>query len=197
MRAIRYYYSSMSKQFFLLMLIASMLVRMALMFVVTNRDIGGYGEAYNVTASMIMYIAFIAGCAFLFIAYRFFHTEFTENEVTNVNRIFRRRKSISLDEITYVNFDKGGILLYREKGTRKPDFLIKFYKFGVASPVGIESFEKLCQYKNIPYDKNYTWLPGQSKFSKLFGIGYIVLIICLGINALQYLMIVLAVLMNG
>ncbi|MBR5489605.1 MAG: hypothetical protein IKV72_07855 [Firmicutes bacterium] len=197
MRTIRYYYSSMAKQFFLMILAVSMLVRMALMFVVTSKDIGGYGDAYNVGASMVLYIAFIAGCAFFFIAYRFFHTEFTEHEVTNVNRILKRRKTISLDEITYANFDRGGILLYREKGSRKPDFVIKFYKFGVASPVGIESFEKLCQYKGIAYDKNYNWLPGQSRFSKLCSIGYIALIICLGINALQYLMVVLAVLMNG
>ena len=197
MRTIRYYYSSMTKQFFLLILVASMLVRMALMFVVTTKNIGGYGDAYTVSASMVMYLAFIAGCGFLFIAYRFFHTEFTEHEVTNVNRILRRRKSISLDEITYANFDKGGILLYRVKGSRKPDFLIKFYKFGVASPVGIESFEKLCAYKGLEFDKNYTYLPGQGMFSRLCSIGYIILIICLGINALQYLMIVLAVLMNG
>lgn len=197
MRTIRYYYSSMAKQFFLLILIASMLVRMALMFVVTTKNIGGYGEAYNVGASMVLYLAFIAGCIFLFVAYRFFHTEFTEHEVTNVNRLLRKRHTINLNEITYADFDKGGILLYKEKGTKKPDFLIKFYKFGVASPVGIESFEKLCQYKGIEYDKHYTYLPGQGKFSKLCSIGYIVLIVCLGINALQYLMIVLAVLMNG
>jgi len=197
MRTIRYYYSSMAKQFFLLILIVSMLVRMALMFVVTAKDIGGYGNAYNVGASMAMYLAFIVACAFLFIAYRFFYTEFTEHEVTNVNRILRRRKSISLNEITYVNFDKGGILLYRNKGSRKPDFLIKFYKFGVASPVGIESFEKLCQYKGIEYEKNYNYLPGQSRLSKLCSIGYIALIICLGVNALQYLIVVLTVLMNG
>ena len=197
MRTIRYYYSSMAKQFFLMVLVISMLVRMALMFVVTTKNIGGYGDAYNVGASMVLYLAFIAGCAFLFIAYRFFHTEFTEHEVTNVNRLLRKRTSINLNEISYVNFDKGGILLYREKGSRKPDFLIKFYKFGVASPVGIESFEKLCQYKGIAYDKNYTFLPGQSRLSKLCSIGYIALIICLGINALQYLLVVLSVLMNG
>lgn len=197
MRTIRYYYSSMAKQFFLIILVLSMLVRMALMFVITTKNIGGYGDAYNVGASMVMYLAFIAGCAFFFIAYRFFHTEFTEHEVTNVNSLLRKRKSISLDEITYVNFDRGGILLYREKGSKKPDFLIKFYKFGVASPVGVESFEKLCQYKGIEYDKNFTYLPGQGKFSKLCSIGYIALIICLGINALQYLLVVLSVLMNG
>jgi len=197
MRTIRYYYSSMAKQFFLIILVLSMLVRMALMFVITTKNIGGYGDAYNVGASMVMYLGFIAGCAFFFIAYRFFHTEFTEHEVTNVNSLLRKRKSISLDEITYVNFDRGGILLYREKGSKKPDFLIKFYKFGVASPVGVESFEKLCQYKGIEYDKNFTYLPGQGKFSKLCSIGYIALIICLGINALQYLLVVLSVLMNG
>lgn len=197
MRTIRYYYSSMAKQFFLMILVVSMLVRMALMFVVTTKNIGGYGDAYNVGASMVMYLAFIAGCAFLFIAYRFFHTEFTEHEVTNVNRLLRKRTSISLDEITYANFDKGGILLYREKDSKKPDFLIKFYKFGVASPVGVESFEKLCQYKGIEYDKNFIYLPGQGKFAKLCSIGYVALIICLGINALQYLMVVLAVMMNG
>ncbi len=197
MRTIRYYYSSMAKQFFLIILVLSMLVRMALMFVITTKNIGGYGDAYNVGASMVMYLGFIAGCAFFFIAYRFFHTEFTEHEVTNVNSLLRKRKSISLDEITYVNFDRGGILLYREKGSKKPDFLIKFYKFGVASPVGVESFEKLCQYKGIEYDKNFTYLPGQGKFSKLCSIGYVALIICLGINALQYLLVVLSVLMNG
>ena len=197
MRTIRYYYSSMAKQFFLMILVVSMLVRMALMFVITTKNIGGYGDAYNVGASMVLYLGFIAVCAFLFVAYRFFHTEFTEHEVTNVNRLLKKRKSISMDEITYAVFDKGGILLYRTKGSRKPDFLIKFYKFGVASPVGIESFEKLCQYKGIEYTKNYTYLPGQGKFDKLFSIGYIVLIVCLGINALQYLLVVLSVLMNG
>ena len=197
MRTIRYYYSSMAKQFFLLILVVSMLVRMALMFVVTSKNIGGYGDAYNVGASMVLYLAFIFACAFLFVAYRFFYTEFTEHEVTNVNRLLRKRKSISLNEITYANFDRGGILLYREKGAKKPDFLIKFYKFGVASPVGIESFEKLCQYKGIEYDKSYNYLPGQGRFSKLCSIGYIALIICLGINALQYLLVVLSVLMNG
>ena len=34
-------------------------------------------------------------------------------------------------------------------------------------PVGIESFEKLCQYKGIEYEKNYNYLPGQSRLSKL------------------------------
>ena len=187
----------MAKQFFLMILVVSMLVRMALMFVVTSKNIGGYGDAYNVGASMVLYLGFIAVCAFLFVAYRFFHTEFTENEVTNVNSLLKKRKSINLNEITYAVFDRGGILLYRNRESRKPDFLIKFYKFGVASPVGIESFEKLCQYKGIEYIKNYTYLPGQGKFDKLFSIGYIVLIVCLGVNALQYLLVVLSVLMNG
>jgi len=197
MRTIRYYYSSMAKQFFLLTLIFSMLVRMALFFEVTYLDIGGYGDAYNVAASMVMYIGFIAVCAFLFIAFRFFHTEFTEHEVTNVNRLLRRKKSISLDEITYAVFDKGGILLYREKGTKKPDFVIKFYRFGVASPVGVESFEKLIKYKNIPYEKNYTEQLGFTKFSKFCSMGYIVLILCLLFNALQILLVVLAILFEG
>ena len=124
-------------------------------------------------------------------------TGFSIRNSQNINRLLRKRKTINLNEITYADFDKGGVLLYREKGTKKPDFLIKFYKFGVASPVGIESFEKLCQYKGIEYDKHFTYLPGQGRFSKLCSIGYIILIVCLGINALQYLMIVLTVLMNG
>ena len=197
MRQIRYYFSSMAKQGFLLVLIFSMLVRMALFLEVTILDVGGYGDAYNVAASLIMYIGFIVVCVFLFVAYKFFYTEFTEHEVTNVNRILRRRKSISLDEINYVIFDKGGILLYREKDRKKPDFLIKFYKFGIASPVGIESFEKLCDYKHIPYEKNYTCLPGQSGFSRLFSIGYIILIVCLALNALQILLLVITVALNG
>ena len=99
MRTIRYYYSSMAKQFFLMILVVSMLVRMALMFVITTKNIGGYGDAYNVGASMVLYLGFIAVCAFLFVAYRFFHTEFTEHEVTNVNRLLKKRKSISMDEM--------------------------------------------------------------------------------------------------
>jgi len=62
MRTIRYYYSSMAKQFFLIILVLSMLVRMALMFVITTKNIGGYGDAKNIiifTASPLRHKGFI------------------------------------------------------------------------------------------------------------------------------------------
>lgn len=73
MRKIRYYYTSVSKQIFLLVLIFSMIVRFALFLEVKYMNISKYSNDYNAIASVTMFLFFIAICSFLLIAYHFFY----------------------------------------------------------------------------------------------------------------------------
>lgn len=193
MRTIRYYYSSMSKQVFLVIFSLCMLARIIVFAEVQFLNIDGYADQYNLFASMFLYAVIILGAIFFLIGFRFFHTEFTEEEVTNVNKIFNKRTTIKLSEVDHAVFTKKGINLYKAVNNgKKGDFVIKFRKFGVASPVGVESFEKLLQYKEIPFTKEYDQFPGLHK-SKIIMIGYIILCLSLLVNSSQaiYLAIML------
>ena len=193
MRTIRYYYSSMSQQGFLVIFSLCMLARIIVFAEVQFLNIDGYADQYNLFASILLYTLIILAALFLLIGFRFFLTEFTEEEVTNVNKIFNKRKSINLSEVDHAVFTNKGIHLYKAGNEgKKGDFIIKFRKFGIASPVGVESFEKLLQYKEIPFTKEYETFPGLHK-SKIIMIGYIILCLSLLVNSSQaiYLAIML------
>jgi len=187
MRSIKYYYTSVIKQVFLVIFMACILARIIVFAEVLLFDIPGY-EEYNFVSSIIFYLIAIGIVFFFLVGYNFFSTEFTENEVTNVNSILRKRSTLQLSEVDHVVFTKKGAKFYKTAEGKKHDFMVKFRKFGIASPVGIESLEKLIEYKEIPYTKEYTETPGAYK-SRVITIGYAILIISLLLNSYQVILL--------
>lgn len=187
MRSINYYYTSVMKQVFLVIFMACMAARVIVFTEVLVFDIPGY-EEYNFVTSIVFNLIIIAIAFFLFIGFRFFRTDFTESEVTNVNTLINRKQSIQLSEVDHVVFTKKGVKFYKTEDAKKHDFMVKFRRFGMASPVGIESLEKLIEYKEIPFTKQYTETPGMYK-SKVLTIGYAVLIISLLLNSYQVILL--------
>lgn len=168
MKRIRYYYSAMSKQVFLIILFLFILARMTIFFQVVFYNINDYAKLYNVKASIFLYAIYIVLCLFFFYAYKGFYVEYDEHKVIYYNRIIQKRYFVDLDMVSNAVLNKNGIYLYYSSDDiTKNSFtmFIPFSRFGVISPVGVDDFYKLLKQKNIVIEKSFVELPvfGKSK----------------------------------
>jgi hypothetical protein len=180
---IRYYYSSLAKQFFLVTLIIALLLRLVLFFA------GGFYRYAFVGATVALYAVAVAACCFFLIAWKFFYTEFDNDSVIWRNRIIGREIRLDAVQITRAVFSKSGIFLYCQKSA-KPRLRIPFHRFGIVSPVGVENFMNLMKNLKVPAEREYDTLPGYGPLSVWFGRGYAALSILMIINSLQYAMLI-------
>ncbi|MFT5874103.1 MAG: hypothetical protein ACI8WT_003063 [Clostridium sp.] len=190
MYKIKYYYSSVSKQIFIITLILAIVTRLILFFV------GGFYEQFNTFLSILMYIVALLCCIFFFTAYKFFYSEFDEKTVTSYNLLLRQTKEADLSKVEKGLLSKSGISLYYDK-TKKPNFFIPFYNFGNISPVGVENFTIMLQNLGVEIEKQYKYLPGYGKSSTLFSYGYIIISIITFINSFQYGILVILILFSS
>ena len=121
---IRYYYSSLAKQFFLVTIIIALLLRFILFFA------GGFYRYAFVGATVALYAFAVAVCCFFLVAWKFFYTEFVQTSVIWRNRIIGKEIRVDVAQITRAIFSKSGIFLYCQK-SEKPCLRIPFRRFGI------------------------------------------------------------------
>lgn len=171
MKKIRYYYSSMSKQVFLILSMLFVLARFVLFLEVIFFDINGYAGQYNIFASVLLYLVYFLPLLFFSTGYRFFYTLYDEDKVTYCNRLLKKETSLSFASVEKAILDRKGIHLFC-KGRSESDLSIPFFRFGVISPAGADDFYKLLKQKNIPLEKKFTILPGHEPSRRWRGLVY-------------------------
>lgn len=189
MREIRYFYTSLSKQLFLVSLMVFALSRILLFTEIKVFHIGDYDQYYSTLSFLLLFTACLIVCAFFLTAYGFYFTDFTEHTLTYHNKMLGRQVDIDMDKVRFVKFTKMGIQLYYNK-IEKPELTIPFYRFGIVSKNGVESFTKLLVYKNIDYVNDNEALPGYGFAFKVIRTVYALLCILVTIDALKYLLLV-------
>lgn len=179
MYRIRYYYSSMSKQFFILSVMAFLVVRLALFFV------GGFAQYAYVVPTVLLYAVILLLCAFFLMGWRFFYSEFDENTLTYHNALQKKKTALDLDLVTRAEFSKSGISLFCD-GENAPRLTIPMWRFGVISPVGVENFQNLMKNRGVPVEQSYRVLPGFGPASRWIGRIYLIFAFVLLAGTLKY-----------
>ncbi|QIB68923.1 hypothetical protein Ami103574_06120 [Aminipila butyrica] len=192
MEKITYYYSALSKQVFILLLGCLVLFRFLLLMEVILYNINGYGELMNLGASIVLYGFYLAVCLLAFTGYKFFYTEFDEQEVIYHNRLLRKQKRVELTEIRRAHLTKRGIYLYGD-GERKPLLYLPFFRWGVVSAVGVDRLYKLLKERSIEIQKDFKVLPGHGKRWKWVAILYSCMALLILGSATQTLSLVVAI----
>jgi len=171
MKKIRYYYSSMSKQVFLILLSLFIITRFIIFIEVVVFDINNYSAMFNIGPTIILYLFYLLICAFFFFGFKFFYTIYNENQVIYSNKILRKDYFVDLNRINRALLNKRGIHLYY-LGEDKCCLFIPFFRLGIISPVGVDEFYKLLKSKNIQIEKTFTVFPGSKKTNKVIPIIY-------------------------
>jgi len=167
MYRIRYYYSSTSKQFFILTVMAFLIVRLALFFV------GGFAQYAYVLPTVLLYGAVLLLCAFFLLGWRFFYSEFDENTLTCCNMLKKKKTALDLNLVSRADFSKSGIRLFCD-GEATPRLTIPMRRFGVISPVGVENFQNLMRNRGVSVEQSYQVLPGFGPASRWISRIYLI-----------------------
>lgn len=168
---IKYYYSSLSKQTFLIIFIAYTIARICIF------HIGGFSQFYYPLLSTLMYLGIIAISLFLLNGYRLYYVSFDEKTVTIHNKLLKKEHTIEICKIKKAEFTRLGIKLYTDN-IDKASHIIPIYFFGKISPVGCENFEIMLKNMKVPeVNKAYNILPGFGRISTI--IGYVFFFSCI------------------
>lgn len=160
---IKYYYSSLSKQAFLIIFIAYTIARIILFHV------GGFSEHYYPLLSYTMYFAILLLSFLLLNGYKYYLVSFTETDITIKNLILKKTRSLKISDVKKAEFTRLGIKLYTDD-INKASVIIPIYFFGKMSPVGCENFEIMLKNMKVPeVTKSYTVLPGYGRISNFIG----------------------------
>ncbi|WP_133528094.1 hypothetical protein [Aminicella lysinilytica] len=151
--------------------------------------IGDYDQYYSTLSFLLLFTACLIVCAFFLIAYSFYYTDFTEHTLTYHNKMLGRHVDVDMDAVKFVHFTRNGIQLYYKKD-EKPKLVIPFFRFGIVSKNGVDSFTKLLVYKKIEFVNDNKELPGYGFVFKVIRTVYALLCIFVTINALKYLLLV-------
>lgn len=196
MNRIKYYYSAMSKQVFLILLCLFFIVRFALFAEIVIFDVQGYGDSFNIGGTFILYILYILICIFFFIAYKLFYTEYDENTAVYHNKLLKKQISADLSRLRKASLTKKGVFLYYDENSSEACLYIPFWRFGKISPVGIDDFYKLLKSKDIIIDKQFKVLPGYGKSKNLTSLIYSCLALLTLGSLTQSLALFVAILKN-
>lgn len=188
MYTIRYYYSSLSKQAFLIITIWYLLARMGIFYV------AGFSQYYYTLPSMLMYLALIGFCVLCFIGFKLYYVEFDETKATAYNKLFKKTRTIALKDIKKATFTRTRIGLYTDDSD-KPTMKIPLYFFGKISPVGAENFEIMLKNQGVPrVSKTYKTLPGFGRFSTIISYTFFFLCIPFLLTTIQLIEIIIMIL---
>lgn len=186
MYKIRYYYSSLSKQVFIIFVTLNILLRFAVFFA------GGFYKDAYVIPSVALYFLALALCAFFFTAWKYFYFEFDEASIVSHNMLTKKETELELSSVERALFSKSGISLFCE-GEEAPQFNIPLRRFGVISPVGVENFMNLMKNNAVTVEQQYDTLPGCGPSSKWVGRIYILLTIPVLINTFWFGLLLLLI----
>ncbi len=171
MKKIQYYYTSMSKQVFLILVALLLVARFVIITEVMIYNINGYADNFNYTATIVLYIIYFVVCAFFFIGYKLFYVMYDETQAVYHNIILSKKKSVDLTAVNKAVLSKKGCYLYYPE-EEKHCFFIPFWRLGFVSPVGVDGFYKMLKEKNVLIEKNFKVLPGMGKTGKLIAAIY-------------------------
>lgn len=184
MYTIRYYYSSLSKQSFLLITILYLLARVGIFYV------ADFSQYYYTLPSMLMYFTLISICVFCFIGYKLYYVEFDNTKATVYNKLLNKTCVIALNDIEKAIFTRTGIHLYKDISD-KPALKIPIYFFGKISPVGVENFEIMLKNQGVPgVSKTYKTLPGFGRISTIISYTFFFLCIPFLLTTIQLIEII-------
>ncbi len=192
MEKIKYYYSSMSKQVFLIILGLLFIIRFILFLQVMKYNINSYADDFNIGATLILYLVYLSICVFFFTAYKFFYSVFDEDKITYHNKLLKKENTAYLGKIKRAHLTKRGILLY-EGEDEKPCFYLPFFRFGIISPIGVDNLYRLLKKKEIKIEKDFVILPGQGRKWKWVAVLYTGLTLLVLAPATQTLALVVAI----
>lgn len=174
MKKIRYYYTSMSKQVFLILLFLLILVRFLIFQLVVKHDLLGKAHLYNVPATIALNLVLLLLCALFLLGFKFFYTEFDDDQIIYHNRLLNKKIQLDFNQVEKAILSKRGIRLYT-KATETPAMFIPFFRMGLISPPGVDTFYRLLKSKNISIEKQFITLPGHGKSKKIIPLIYSVL----------------------
>lgn len=196
MEKIQYYYPSMSKQVFLILLMLLIAARFTIFLEVIFFDINDYTSTYNIGASLLLYLFYLVICLFFFFGYKFFYTTYNEDEIIYHNCILRKTKRIDFHRISKAVLGKRGITLYEKEG-ESALFFLPFFRLGLISPVGVDGFYKLLKAKNLSIEKQFTILPGHGISRKIASVVYSCLALFVLASLTQSVALAVAILKNN
>ncbi len=182
MEKIKYYYTSMSKQVFFILLALLIVARAVVFMEVILFNINNYSTTYNLEVAFFVQFVFLLITIFFFFGYKYFTAEYDENNIVYTNKILRSKNKVELKDIQKAVLGKRGISLYTDP-QKKPCFFLPFFRLGVVSPVGVDGFYKILKTKGILIEKKFTILPGHGRYKKIFSVFYS----CLALFTLAYL----------
>lgn len=191
MYKIRYYYTSVAKQGFVIVLALYLLVRLVLFHV------AGFSAYYYTGLSTVLYLLGFGLCFLWFTGYRYFYVDFDDKTVTAYNKLLRRETEVDLTAVQKAVFSKTGIRVYTDN-LQKPALYIPIYFLGKLSPVGAENFEIMLRNIGVPeVTKTYKALPGYGRFATFISYFFFCSCIPFLLTTLEFALVTYMVITQG
>lgn len=183
-KRIHYVNTSLSKLFFLFMVLIYVVLRLTLVLQIVFYGLTKYSDQMNIPLTLILMFALLILCIFLMIGHRFYSVEYDENRIL-YKKFNKVSDSINVDEIGKVIFDKKSIKFFDdiESSSENPCLSIPLFKFGKVDAIEMNNFYNFI--KSLDYvtiEKKFKVLPGYDKKQKYISAIYIFLAVCVFIN---------------
>lgn len=183
-KRVSYVNTSLSKQFFLFMVLIYIILRLTLVLQIVFYGITKYSNQMNIPLTLILMFALLLLCLFLMLGHRFFSIEYDENQIV-YKKFNKIAGSINMDEINRVVFDKKSIKFFKdsESNIENPSLTIPLFKFGKVQAIEMNNFYNFIKtIDGITIEKRFKVLPGYDKKQKYISAIYIFLAVCVFIN---------------
>ena len=183
-KRVSYVNTSLSKQFFLFMVLIYIILRLTLVLQIVFYGITKYSNQMNIPLTLILMFALLLLCLFLMLGHRFFSIEYDENQIV-YKKFNKIAGSINIDEINRVVFDKKNIKFFKdsESNIENPSLTIPLFKFGKVQAIEMNNFYNFIKtIDGITIEKRFKVLPGYDKKQKYISAIYIFLAVCVFIN---------------
>lgn len=183
-KKVHYVNTSLSKQFFLFMVLIYIILRLTIVLQIIFYGITKYSNQMNIPLTLILMFALLLLLIFLIIGHRFFSIEYDENQIS-YKKFNKIAGSINIDEISRAIFDKKSIKFFKDSdgSLENPSLTIPLFKFGKVAAIEMNNFYNFIKsIDGIMIEKRFKVLPGYDKKQKYISALYIFLAVCVFIN---------------
>ncbi len=183
-KKVHYVNTSLSKQFFLFMVLIYIILRLTIVLQIIFYGITKYSNQMNIPLTLILMFALLLLLIFLIIGHRFFSIEYDENQIV-YKKFNKIAGSINIDEISRAIFDKKSIKFFKDSdgSLENPSLTIPLFKFGKVAAIEMNNFYNFIKsIDGIMIEKRFKVLPGYDKKQKYISALYIFLAVCVFIN---------------
>lgn len=183
-KKVHYVNTSLSKQFFLFMVLIYIILRLTIVLQILFYGITKYSNQMNIPLTLILMLAILLLLIFLIIGHRFFSIEYDENQISYI-KFNKVSGSINISNIDKVIFDKKSIKFFdnAESHSENPRLSIPLFKFGKVDAIEMNNFYNFIKsIEGITIEKRFKVLPGYDKKQKYISVLYIFLAVCVFIN---------------